>query len=108
MSFMGRAIRGYSIGMSAHAYLHRWWSWWTGGRGLGGVAQGPNPALLVWFVAMSLRLTGVLGGARAALLTGIAAGALLVWSFDELFRGVSPIRRLMGAAVLAFQMVLLL
>lgn len=87
--------------------LHRWWSWWTGGRGLAGVAQGPNPALLVWLLAVSLRRAGVLGGTRDAVLIGIAAGALLVWSLDELFRGVSPFRRLMGAAVLVVQMVLL-
>jgi hypothetical protein len=35
------------------------------------------------------------------LLEGLGLGALLVWALDELLRGVSPIRRIMGAVVLA-------
>ena len=36
----------------------------------------------------------------------IGAGALIVWALDELVRGASPFRRLLGAAVLAWQLTL--
>lgn len=76
--------------------------WWTGDRGFGGIAQPPNPSIAVWAIASVLIVTGHAGSPdRAQLLSGIATGALLVWSLDEVFRGVSPIRRIMGAVVLA-------
>lgn len=75
--------------------------WWTGDRGFGGIAQPPNASITVWAIASILIWTGHAGGPdRERLLAGIATGALLVWSLDEVFRGVSPIRRIMGAVVL--------
>jgi hypothetical protein len=75
--------------------------WWAGGRGLGGVAQWPNPAIGVWAIASALRLAGITDEfVPDRLLHGIASGALLVWALDELLRGVSPLRRLMGILVL--------
>jgi hypothetical protein len=38
----------------------------------------------------------------------VGNGALIVWSVDELVRGSSPVRRLLGAIVLAVQLVRLL
>ena len=76
--------------------------WWTGGRGLAGIAQPPNPAIAVWAIVSVLRWMGVSGNPHSGkLLEGIAVGALLVWALDELLRGVSPIRRIMGVVVLA-------
>lgn len=76
--------------------------WWTGGRGWAGVAQWPNPAIAVWAVALVVRWTGVAHGIVApSTLAGIGQGALLVWALDELVRGTSPLRRVMGAVVLA-------
>ena len=74
--------------------------WWTGGRGFGGVAQWPNPSIAVWAIATVLGWMDVGGRSGEQLISGVACGALLVWSLDELLRGVSPIRRTMGAAVL--------
>lgn len=75
--------------------------WWTGGRGWAGVAQPPNAAIAVWAVASILRWVGVGHPSGEKLLEGLGLGALLVWALDELLRGVSPIRRIMGAVVLA-------
>ena len=79
-------------------------SWWVTARdGRISVAQPPNPALYVWLVALVLRWSGVLGAGRETLLVGVGRGALIVWGADELFRGASPFRRLLGLLVLAFQ-----
>jgi hypothetical protein len=78
--------------------------WWVTGRdGRVVVGQAPNPALYVWFAALVLRWSSVLGGDDDTLLVGVGRGALLVWGADELFRGASPVRRLLGLLVLAFQ-----
>jgi hypothetical protein len=72
------------------------------------LAQWPNPALAVWLVAVVVGWTGILGAARGATLAGIGRGALVVWALDELVRGASPFRRLLGAVVLTAQIVGLL
>ena len=83
--------------------------WWTGGRGWSGLAQWPNPALVVWLIAVIVGWTGIVDDAsRSDTLAGVGDGALIVWSVDELVRGSSPVRRLLGAIVLAVQLVRLL
>jgi len=72
------------------------------------LAQWPNPALAVWLVAVVVAWTGVLGAARTATLADVGRGALVVWALDELLRGVSPVRRLLGAVVLTAQLIGLL
>ncbi len=84
----------------------RWWI--TGNDGQVAVAQLPNPPLYVWFAALVLRWTGALGDDNDTLLVGVGHGALIVWGLDELFRGASPFRRLLGLIVLAFQVPALL
>ena len=72
------------------------------------VAQAPNAALLVVFLAWAVRgifhPTGAVGTALAA----VQAGALLFWAGDEVLRGVNPWRRMLGASVLAWELVSLL
>jgi hypothetical protein len=83
--------------------------WWVTDRdGHVVVAQWPNAALWVWFLALVARLTGMLGDANQDLLSGVGRGALIVWGLDEVWRGASPVRRLIGAAVLVVQVVGLL
>jgi hypothetical protein len=65
----------------------------------------PNPALVVWLVAVLVGWTQMLGSARDATLAGVGRGALVVWSLDELVRGDSPFRRLLGAVVLVLQLI---
>ncbi|MFL6090257.1 MAG: hypothetical protein ACJ71Z_08965 [Aeromicrobium sp.] len=83
--------------------------WWTGGRGLAGVAQWPNAAITVWALTVVVRWLGA-GGSRLSdsTLAAMGNGALLVWGLDEVVRGVSPIRRVMGGAVLAAVLIRLL
>ena len=83
--------------------------WWVRDQnGRLTLAQWPNPALAVWLVAVVVAWTGVLGAARTETLAGVGWGALVVWALDELLRGVSPVRRLLGAVVLVGQLIGLL
>ena len=79
--------------------------WWVrDGDGHVRVAQRPNPALTVWLLAVVLGLTGLLGAGRTATLDLVGSGALVAWSLDELVRGSSPFRRIIGAAVLGVEL----
>jgi hypothetical protein len=71
------------------------------------VGQLPNPALCVWLAAVVLGWFD-LSSRHATTVDGIRVGALLVWALDELARGASPFRRLLGAVVLTAQLVALL
>lgn len=80
--------------------------WWfrdpsTGRTVLG---QAPNPAILVFLAATLVRLLDVLPG-REQELRWIGTGALVVWALDELVRGATPFRRVLGAVVLGWQLV---
>jgi hypothetical protein len=78
------------------------WDWWIRDRdGHVVLAQLPNPAIGVWLAAVVIGRTGVLEGDRAETLTRVGQGALVAWSVDELLRGASPVRRVLGAVVLA-------
>ncbi|KQV74673.1 hypothetical protein ASC61_06460 [Aeromicrobium sp. Root344] len=66
------------------------------------VIQLPNPALWVWLAATALRASAY--DSRDTELRWIGTGALIVWGLDELVRGASPFRRLLGAVVLAWQL----
>ena len=65
------------------------------------LAQLPNPAISVFVGATLLRWSP--WDAYDAELRWIGTGALLVWAIDELVRGDAPVRRVLGAVVLAWQ-----
>ena len=67
------------------------------------VVQMPNPALGVWALT-TLCLWAGLFADRAAELRWIGAGALIAWGADEVIRGASPARRVLGALVLGWQL----
>lgn len=69
------------------------------------IAQFPNVSLGLFLAASALRW--ILGptGQLSRILAAVAAGALIWWAADELIRGVNPWRRLLGAIVLAGQLV---
>ena len=46
-----------------------------------------------------------LSASRATDVAGIRHGALVVWALDEVVRGASPFRRVLGAVVLLGQIV---
>ncbi|KAA1416819.1 hypothetical protein F0U44_16660 [Nocardioides humilatus] len=80
-------------------------SWWFRAKdGRQTLWQPPNPALIVWMVAWALGHLD-LSSAHEAALTGVRHGALIAWALDEVVRGDSPFRRVLGAVVLAFQVV---
>ncbi len=80
--------------------------WWVRDkRGRMAIAQPVNPALGVWVVGALIGWMGFLGPARSTVVSGVAQGALIVWAVDELLRGTAPVRRLLGAVVLAVQLV---
>ena len=83
-------------------------SWWF--RSADGdltLWQFPNPALCVWLVALVLGRFDLSAGHEKAV-DGVRHGALLVWSLDEVVRGASPFRRVLGAVVLVAQLAFLI
>ncbi len=79
-------------------------SWWfRSPDGRLTVAQFPNPALCVWLAALVLGRFD-LSTAHTTAVEGVRHGALLVWALDEVVRGDSPYRRLLGAVVLTAQL----
>lgn len=82
-------------------------AWWFRSKdGRWAVAQPPNPAISVWIAAVLLGFLP-LSTAHATTVDGIRHGALIVWSLDEVVRGASPFRRVLGAVVLVAQLLLL-
>ena len=69
------------------------------------LVQVPNPALGVWALSTVALRVGLVAD-RAAEVRWIGAGALIAWSADEVIRGASPARRLLGAVVLGGQLYL--
>ena len=62
------------------------------------LAQWPNAPLIAWG---ALTVGAALAPAHAQHLRWAAMGALVAWSGDELVRGASPFRRVLGLVVLA-------
>ena len=80
--------------------------WWICDKdGNVNIAQWPNPALSLWLVTVVLGWTGLLGSERDTALHAVGTGALVAWALDELVRGASPVRRVLGAVVLVVQLV---
>jgi hypothetical protein len=62
------------------------------------LVQWPNAPLIAWGV---LTLSAAVASAHAQELRWAGTGALVAWAADELVRGASPARRVLGLAVLA-------
>ena len=74
--------------------------WWIRDRdGHVVLAQAPNASILVWLASVVIGWTGLLDDHRDGILTTVGRGALVAWSLDELFRGSTPLRRVLGAVV---------
>ena len=72
------------------------------------IAQAPNLVLWVVIVAGVLRWVWHPPGTAAVTLDVGFKGGLIVWSLDEIFRGVNPWRRCLGGVVLAYELATLL
>lgn len=105
---------GYVLGMSTQVtdepsnprLLSAGW-WMRSPEGTLALWQFPNPALGVWMLAVGISLFP-LPPDRATQVDGVRHGALLVWALDEILRGASPFRRLLGVVVLGGQLAVLL
>ena len=97
-------VRGVTSSTTDPAHVRRgsaaWWFRSPDGRQT--LWQPPNPALCVWLVALVLGWFD-LSAAHASAVDGVRHGALLVWAVDEVVRGASPFRRVLGAVVLVAQ-----
>lgn len=85
----------------------RSWRWWFENRETGEITIAQSPNWPLWSI-------GVLYVGRLALTDGstphdavgwVIRGLWLVWGTAELARGVNPWRRLLGAAVIVWQVV---
>jgi hypothetical protein len=72
------------------------------------VVQWPNIQLAVFIVAAVVPRVVRLHGDVASIVRTIGVVALIIWSLDELLRGVNPFRRLLGGAILVLTVVHLL
>ncbi len=63
------------------------------------IAQLPNLPIMVWALAMLLKVAFATGRVRIALEL-ISFGSLFTWAWEELFQGQSYFRRGLGLAVL--------
>lgn len=67
------------------------------------IAQWPNAPLLIFLVATGLRLLLHPRGSAATVFGTVSTVALIAWALLEVFRGVNPFRRVVGAIVLVGQ-----
>jgi hypothetical protein len=78
--------------------------WWFRDRRTGrfAIVQWPNAALGVWIATVVVDWFGLFSE-RAEEMRWMGRGALIAWAVDEILRGVSPARRVLGAVVLGWQ-----
>jgi hypothetical protein len=90
--------------------MSRFLQWFFRNRETGNItiAQAPNLVLWVVIAAGALRWLWHPPGTAAVALDIVFKGGLIVWSLDEIFRGVNPWRRCLGGAVLAYELATLL
>lgn len=67
------------------------------------LVQWPNAALAVWLLTVLIGLLGLFSS-RADAISWIGTGALIAWAADEVARGASPARRVLGGVVLAVEL----
>lgn len=79
--------------------------WWIRDHNTGRVviAESPNPAL--WVFLASYVGQWFTGDRLDTQLSNIGMGALIVWGLDEVVRGDAPVRRVLGAIVLGWQLI---
>lgn len=101
------AERGVDVGGGFGEPVRRALRWMFLNRNTGSVtvAQWPNIPLGLFIVAaLALRISHLSGNAERALRV-VAEVAIIVWSLDELIRGVNPFRRMLGLGFLVVTMV---
>jgi hypothetical protein len=64
------------------------------------VAQAPNPPLWIFIVTTATRLAFHPHGGVGTAISIVGSVALAWWAIDEIVRGESPFRRILGGVVL--------
>ncbi len=83
--------------MSSSNYTLLSLRWWFEDRTTGKTVIAQRPNLLFWACIAGFVATMLFGGNSGVLL--VSKGLWLLWSGDELFRGVNPWRRSLGLLV---------
>ena len=89
---------------------HRFVQWFFRSRETGVITIAQAPNLVLWVVIAAGVLIQVFPseGKWSVALEIVFKGGLLIWAIDELFRGVNPWRRCLGAAVLGYELTTIL
>lgn len=84
-----------------------WVDWLFRSRTTGKLAivQTPNIPLWIFFVATAVRRVLHPAGSVGTAVSVVGMAALVWWAVDEIARGESPFRRVLGAVVLVFVLV---
>jgi hypothetical protein len=91
------------VGDDAHVTSRSPIDWFFRDRDTGRLAivQAPNLPLAVFLVATVVRVVLHPEGAAGTAVSVVGTASLVWWSVDEIARGDSPFRRVLGAVVLA-------
>ena len=69
------------------------------------IAQRPNVPLAIFLVTVVVRLVVDPKGGAGDVVRAVGVVSLVWWSVDEILRGTTPFRRVLGAVVLAATLV---
>jgi hypothetical protein len=72
------------------------------------IAQVPNLVLWIVIAGAALQWAWHPPGRPGVALETVVKGGFLVWAADEIFRGVNPWRRCLGAAVFCYELTTIL
>jgi hypothetical protein len=99
-----------SLPRRSNAIMRQFLQWFFRNRETGEVTIAQAPNLVLWVVIAAGVLLWVLpsSGNPSAALGLVFKGGLLVWAVDEVFRGVNPWRRCLGAAVFGYELTTIL
>jgi hypothetical protein len=90
--------------------MRRFVQWFFRNRETGVITIAQAPNLVLWVVIAAGVLVRIFpsAGKWSVALEIVSKGGLLIWGVDELFRGVNPWRRSLGAAVLGYELTTIL
>jgi hypothetical protein len=104
------ASLGPSLPRRSNAIMRQFLRWFFRNRETGEVTIAQAPNLVLWVVIAAGVLLWVLpsSGNPSVALGIVFKGGLLVWAVDEVFHGVNPWRRCLGAAVFGYELTTIL
>jgi hypothetical protein len=102
--------RGRHYREEAMRSMRQFLQWFFRNRETGEVTIAQAPNLVLWVaIAAGILLWVLPSPSNPSVALGIVfKGALLLWAVDEVFRGVNPWRRCLGAAVFGYELTTIL